>query len=208
MRDVPLARHFIAFSLCLSVARIDTPPSRAAALAFVPYGFVLVQVRVRDHPAALIGKTQLCYTNYPGGGLFDPKGRMIHLAVRVSPQLLLCLGRLRLRQLGRWVVVIWFQASGRSIGIKQHIHSRRVHGAVDQHYKASKWPRPLFQRIPVCGLCRCFRVLENTTVCSTRNHREAETCARSCWPRANVHREARRDRAEAAASGARECCDR
>ena len=36
--------HFIAFSLCIFVARIDTV---LLALAFVSYGFVLVRVRVR-----------------------------------------------------------------------------------------------------------------------------------------------------------------
>ena len=35
------------FSLFLSVARIDTPPLKPAALAFVSYGFVLARVRVR-----------------------------------------------------------------------------------------------------------------------------------------------------------------
>ena len=47
LRDIPLAGHFINFSLCLSVARIDTPPLQPAALAFVSYGFVLVRVRVQ-----------------------------------------------------------------------------------------------------------------------------------------------------------------
>ena len=32
---VPLAGHFTTFPLCLSVARIDTPPLQPAALAFV-----------------------------------------------------------------------------------------------------------------------------------------------------------------------------
>ena len=50
LRGAPLAGHFITFSLCLSVARIDTPPLQPAALAFVSYGFVLVRVRVRDAP--------------------------------------------------------------------------------------------------------------------------------------------------------------
>ena len=44
--NVPLAGYFITFSLCLSVARIDSPPIQPAALAFVSYGFVLVRVRV------------------------------------------------------------------------------------------------------------------------------------------------------------------
>ena len=44
LRDVPLAGHFITFSLCFFVARIDTPPLQPAALAFVSYGFVLIRV--------------------------------------------------------------------------------------------------------------------------------------------------------------------
>ena len=47
LRDIPLAGHFITFSLCLSVARIDTPPLHPAALSFVSYGILLVRVRVR-----------------------------------------------------------------------------------------------------------------------------------------------------------------
>ena len=47
LRDVPLAGHFITFSLCLSLGRIDTPPLQPEALAFVSYGFILVRVRVR-----------------------------------------------------------------------------------------------------------------------------------------------------------------
>ena len=57
LRDVPLAGHFITFSLRLSVARIDTPPLRPAALAFVSYGFVLVRVRgtteIRPGPGSI-----------------------------------------------------------------------------------------------------------------------------------------------------------
>ena len=45
-RVILLAGHSIAFSLCLSVALIDTPPLQPAALAFVAYGFVLVRARV------------------------------------------------------------------------------------------------------------------------------------------------------------------
>ena len=37
----------ITFSLCLSVARIDTPKLKPAELAFVSNGFVLARVRVR-----------------------------------------------------------------------------------------------------------------------------------------------------------------
>ena len=71
LRGVPLAGLFITFSLCLSVARIDTPPLQPAALAFVSYGFVLVRVRVRVNPAAqtpwcngaalLCGRLQIYY---------------------------------------------------------------------------------------------------------------------------------------------------
>ena len=52
LRDVPLAGHFITFSLCLSVARIDTPPLQPAASAFVSYGFALVRVRVQNEKNA------------------------------------------------------------------------------------------------------------------------------------------------------------
>ena len=45
LRGVPLARHFITFSMCLSVAQIDTPLLQPEALA---YGFVLVPFRVRS----------------------------------------------------------------------------------------------------------------------------------------------------------------
>ena len=40
------APMYITFSLCLSVARIDTPPLQPASLVFVSYGFVLARVRV------------------------------------------------------------------------------------------------------------------------------------------------------------------
>ena len=46
LRDITLAGYFTSFSLCLTVARVDTPPLQPAAFAFVSYGFVLVRVRV------------------------------------------------------------------------------------------------------------------------------------------------------------------
>ena len=45
-RFTSLKRNY--FSLCLSVARIDTPTLQPAAQAFVPYGFVLLRVRRRE----------------------------------------------------------------------------------------------------------------------------------------------------------------
>ena len=41
-------------AVCLSVARIDTPPLQPVALAFVSYGLVLVGVRVRGRWVFLI----------------------------------------------------------------------------------------------------------------------------------------------------------
>ena len=48
---VPLAGHSFNFSLCLAVARTDTPPLQSAAFVFVSCGSVLVRVFVVIVPA-------------------------------------------------------------------------------------------------------------------------------------------------------------
>ena len=101
----------IYFSLCLSVARIDTPPLQPAAFAFVSYGYVLVraQVRVRstpNHPdIAKLDVGALKRGNFPGRSL---------------P----CSQRARARgERARWL-----QSPARPRGWREEIRARLLHG--------------------------------------------------------------------------------